>query len=135
MACPVAVRAAAVQVQHDRHLLVRAEVARIIEEVGAPGFHFDDRPGIDDAIARAILVRTVQRRRRDAARTAELEWFVLRGSDAAEPRDNGDHAEKHPVHRPSIRTRRRRLTRLGDSSSASAERSVADAISRRGGAP
>ena len=61
-----------------RDLFARLQVAGIVEEVGAAGFHFDDGALIDLAIRRAVRIGTVQDRRVEAGRARETHGRLLR---------------------------------------------------------
>ncbi len=96
VALPVAVRPGAVNAEDESDLLARLEVARIVEEVGAAGLHFDHGSLIDFAVRRAVRVGTVQDRRRGAGRARELDELLLGGGVSHEGRHQGDDHEQRP---------------------------------------
>src|ERR1035438_1069337 len=62
VALPVPVRACAVQTEDEGNFLIRFQIARVIEKVGAAGLHLNDGSLVDHPVGRAVLVRTAQDR-------------------------------------------------------------------------
>jgi hypothetical protein len=73
-----------VKAEDEGDLLVRFQVARVVEEVRAAGLHFDHRPLVDHAVAGTIIVGTMQDRRCGARRARDLDERLLRAGDAPE---------------------------------------------------
>ena len=91
---PVAIRAAAVKAQHERHLFAAFQVARVVEKELAAGLRFNCGPLLDDRRPRAITVRTVERRRCFAGDTGDP--YRWRGRRAFGIRDDHDRQDDQP---------------------------------------
>ncbi len=76
---PVPVRAGAVEAEDERHLLARFQIARIVEEVGAPGLHLDHVALVDHHRRRALGVRAVKVGRGGAGGAFEAERLFCGG--------------------------------------------------------
>src|ERR1035441_3640034 len=82
MALPIPVRACAVQTEDESNFLVRLQIARVIEKVGAAGLHLNDGSLVDYPVSGAVLVRTSQDR--CAGRAAELDGLWLSTGNSGE---------------------------------------------------
>src|SRR5437870_5114747 len=79
VALPVSVRTGAMQAQDEGDFLARFQIAWIVEKIGAPRLHLDDRSLIDNAVACTVRLRAVHRWRRDTRCAGELERLLTAG--------------------------------------------------------
>jgi hypothetical protein len=95
MALPVGIRSEAVKTQDKGDLLARLQVARIVEEISTAALHLHHRPGIDDPLRRAILVRTVQESWCDAGSAGQLDRLLAAGLSRERHDGDGDNYSQH----------------------------------------
>ena len=67
------------EVEHQRHLLVGAQVARVVEEVVATAHLLDHGTAVDDQLAGAVGVRTALDRRLVAGGAGEAHAYGMTG--------------------------------------------------------
>src|SRR4029453_4463023 len=102
VALPVPPGAPAGQAQNERGLLVRLQVARVVEEIRATRLQLDHLAGVDDPVAAAILLGTVQDGRRRARRPGELYELLCAG--VCREGKSGIHHDQHSDHFRSLQT-------------------------------
>ena len=94
---PVSPRAPAVQAEDDGNFLIRFQIAWVIEKVCPACLHLDDLAGVHHAIAKAVLVGTVQHGGPDTCRSGELREHRPLGAGARGRGDRGvDHQPRDP---------------------------------------
>src|SRR5262249_11311770 len=76
MPLPVCVGPCAMKAKDESDLLARLQIARIVEEVSTAGLHLHRWPRVNHPVRRAVLVRAVEKRGRDAWHTAELDKLL-----------------------------------------------------------
>jgi hypothetical protein len=100
VALPVAVGAAAMEAEDERHRLAPLQVARVIEKVVASALRFDDRSAVGHDVTRTVLVGTVHHGRRQAGRAVDAQR-LRRNGRGAEPETHdgaGGGAKKTRLH-------------------------------------